>query len=446
MSHDVNSLLPMILDSITEGVFTVDERFRVTSINAEAERIIGVTRERVIGKSCHQVLRSDSCKGRCALKQTMETGEPRRNVRMDITNASDEPVPLLVNTAVLKDGDGKLVGGIEIFRDVSDLEALRRELDDKHVFADIVGTTEQMVELFRVLPDVADSGSPVLIQGASGTGKELLAQAIHNLSPRFEGPYVRVNCGALPDTLLESEMFGHVKGAFTGAIRDRLGRFREAHGGTLLLDEVAELSPAFQVKLLRVLEDGQVQPLGGTGSVRVNVRVIASTNKDLHQLIEASAFREDLYYRLGVVPLVIPPLKDRRKDIPLLTDHLLSRLGRRMGKKPPGVTASALEVLLEYDYPGNVRELENILERSFILGRGEDIDVRHLPPEVRSRRREPGAPGGFDVPEPAGRTSPRAREILAVLREHRWNKTEAARALGIARNTLWRWMRKYDLE
>jgi PAS domain S-box-containing protein len=446
--HDVDSLYPMILDSITEGVFTVDEQWRITSFNSEAERIIGIPREQAIGRRCHQVFRANICESRCALRETIRTGEPQRNIRIEALDAQMEPVPLIVNTAVLKDREGNLLGGIEIFRDVTDLEALRRELDDKHVFADIVGASAPMLELFRILPDIAESESPVLIQGPSGTGKELIAQAIHTLSPRREGPYVRVNCGALPDTLLESEMFGHVKGAFTGASRDRLGRFREAHGGTLLLDEVAELSPAFQVKLLRVLEDGHVQPLGGTGSIRVNVRVLSATNRDLRQRIDSGAFREDLYYRLGVVPLSIPPLAERRKDIPELVAHILRKLALRAGKEAPGITPDAMQALYDYDYPGNVRELENILERAFILGHGESIDLSHLPAETQGTRGAGRKRSAGRGPELAGdvHTHPQALAVLHALREHRWNRTEAAKALGIARNTLWRWMKKYDIQ
>jgi transcriptional regulator with PAS, ATPase and Fis domain len=308
-----------------------------------------------------------------------------------------------------------------------------------------------MLELFKVLPDIAESGSSVMISGPSGTGKELVAQAIHNLSPRYQGPYVRVNCGALPDSLLESEMFGHVKGAFTGATRDRLGRFREAHGGTLLLDEVAELSPAFQVKLLRVLEDGQVQPLGGTGSVRVNVRILSATNRDLRQLIEAGAFREDLYYRLGVVPVTILPLRERKKDIPVLVEHVLRKLSLRMGRSLPEVTPGAMQILYDYEYPGNVRELENILERSLILGRGRDITVKHLPAEVLTRSSPAMVHKGPSTRSPSSMRPdermlhPHAREIIEALRANRWNRTDTASALGIARNTLWRRMKKYDI-
>jgi len=434
----VDSLYPLILDSITEGVFTVDEQFRITSFNAEAERIIGVSREKAIGCKCHEVFRANICESSCALRQSIETGKPRRGVRIDALDAQMEPVPLVVSTAVLKDRKGKLIGGVEIFRDVSDVEALRRELKGRHVFADMVGASRPMLELFRILPDIARSDASVLITGPSGTGKEIVAQAVHDLSSRRDRPFIRVNCGALPDTLLESEIFGHRKGAFTGAVKDRLGRFREADGGTLLLDEVGDLSPAFQVKLLRVLEDGRVHPLGGTGSVRVDVRIVAATNRDLDALIESGDFREDLYYRLGVVPIEIPPLSERRRDIPVLIEHILKRLASRANLEVPDVTPEAMKLLYDHDYPGNVRELENVLERALILSRGGMVDVHHLSAEVRGKRRAQRTGG-------VGATSPEVRELVEALEAHHWNRTETARALGIARNTLWRRMRKHGL-
>jgi PAS domain S-box-containing protein len=435
MKKGVDSLYPLILDSITEGVFTVNDGFRITSFNSEAERIIGIDREAAIGRKCHEVFRATICQSTCAMRRTIDTREPQRNVRIDVLNARMEPVPILVSTAVLRGRGGKLLGGVEIFRDVSELEVLRKELSGRHEFGDMVGVSKPMLDLFRILPDVALSDSPVLIQGASGTGKEMVAQALHNLSLRKDGPYVRVNCGALPDTLLESEMFGHEKGAFTGATSHRPGRFREAHRGTLLLDEVGELSPAFQVKLLRVLEDGEVQPLGSTGSTRVDVRILAATNRNLGALIREGRFRQDLYFRLGVVPITIPPLALRRNDIPVLAGHILKRLALRMGRDVPRLTPEAMKMLYDHDFPGNVRELENILERALVLGHSSVIDVDDLPPELR------GIPQGV---APATR-GVEARRLLEVLEANRWNRTMAARELGIARNTLWRRMKKHGL-
>ena len=338
----------------------------------------------------------------------------------------------------------------------------------------------------------------MLIQGASGTGKELVAQAIHDQSMRLEGPFVRVNCGALPDTLLESELFGHVKGAFTDARRDRPGRFQQAHGGTLFLDEVGDLSPAFQVKLLRALQGGEVQPLGGTETLRVDVRVVSATNHDLGTLIRSGSFREDLYYRLCVVPIQIPPLKDRREDIIPLVEHYIARFATRTGKPIQGVTPAALHSLVDHDYPGNVRELINIIERAFVLCHGRRIDIDHLPPALRSpatagpeqgdghsgpmagdghsgpmagdwplpaafaealpRNLKPserkaislvagtsGAEASAGLPAGPARDRPEVRALIELLNAHGWNRAATARALGVSRGTLWRRMKEYAL-
>jgi PAS domain S-box-containing protein len=450
---DVSGLNALILDSITEGVFTVDGDFRVTSFNAEAERIIGIGRVDAIGRPCHEVFRASICGSACALRQTIKDGRPRRNVRIDVLDARMEPVPLSVSTAVLKDRRGKMLGGVEIFRDLSEMEALRRELTRSAGFADMVGVSRPMQDIFAQLPDVAASDAPVLLQGPSGSGKELVARAIHNLSDRRDAALVLVNCGALPDTLLESELFGHVRGAFTDARSSRSGRFRAADGGTLLLDEIGEISPAFQVKLLRVLEDGEVTPLGSSRSVRVNVRVIAATHRDLERLVREGRFREDLYYRLRVIPLSLPPLRERREDIPLLVDHLLIRLRGRTGKPIQAVTPEAMAILTAHDYPGNVRELANILERAFVLCHELAIGAEHLPPDLlhgagAAARLKPSERRIAEArPRTASgaRRSPEARRLAQALEAHGWNRTRTARALGIARNTLWRRMKEYGL-
>ena len=444
----VEQLYPLILDSIHEGVFTVDADFRLTSFNAEAERISGVPREEAIGRRCYEVFRASICQTRCALMQTLETGEPLRDVRIDVLDRAMRAVPICVSTAVLLD-EGRLVGAVEIFRDVSDVESLRQELHGQKGFADIIGTSPAMLAVFRILPDVAASDASVLVEGPSGTGKELVAQAIHQLSARRDGPFVRVNCAALPDALLESELFGYVKGAFTDARRDKPGRFSLAHGGTILLDEIGDVSPAFQAKLLRVLQEGEIQPLGSTRTLNVDVRVVAATNRDLGQMVREGRFREDLYYRIRVVPISLPALRERRGDIPLLVDHFVGRLAAKTGKQIREVAPGALTALRDYDYPGNVRELENVLERAFVLCHGQRIELAHLPEEVVYGRAEPGAPPrtlspSLPAPPPAPST-PEARSILEALEAHRWNRTEVARALGIGRNTLWRRMKRYGL-
>lgn len=460
-SSPVAELHALIFDSIHEGVFTVDHDFRVTSFNNEAERITGVSRREAVGKKCYEVFRASICQNGCALKETLATGRPLRDVRIDVLNSSMMPVPLLVSTAALRRGD-RLEGGVEIFRDVSDLESLRKELKGKTSFEDIVGASPVMQQLFQLLPDVAASDAPVLIEGPSGTGKELVASAIHSLSTRRNKPFVRVNCGALPDNLLESELFGYVRGAFTDARTDKPGHFALADGGTILLDEIGDVTPAFQLKLLRVLQEGEIQPLGGRKPVKVDVRVLAATNRNLAKMAGEGKFRQDLYYRIRVVPVVLPALKDRMEDVPLLVDHLIRRLSLKTGKNVHGISPKAMSALCEYDYPGNVRELQNILERIFVLCHGPRIDLKDLPDEILGHKaRVLKAEAGMALRRKPSerrllkssstsygqRTTEDAvvQRLLEALAANAWDRTKTAQSLGIGRNTLWRRMKEHGL-
>lgn len=451
----------LIFDSIHEGVFTVDHDFRITSFNREAERITGVSRREAVGKKCYEVFRASICQNGCALKETLSTGRPMRDVRIDVLNASMMPVPLLVSTAVMRRGD-LLEGGVEIFRDVSDIESLRKELKGKTSFEDIVGASPVMQQLFQLLPDVAASEAAVLIEGPSGTGKELVASAIHSLSARRNKPFVRVNCGALPDNLLESELFGYVRGAFTDARTDKPGLFALADGGTILLDEIGDVTAAFQLKLLRVLQEGEIQPLGGRKPIKVDVRVLAATNRNLAKMASEGKFRQDLYYRIRVVPLVLPPLKDRMEDVPLLVDHFIRRLALKTGKNVRAISSKAMSALCNYDYPGNVRELQNILERIFVLCHGPRIELKDLPEEIHGHkaraqkaeasselRRKPSerrllksAPVG---PSQRATEDPVVQRLLEALTANAWDRTKTAQSLGIGRNTLWRRMKEHGL-
>ena len=442
---DENKLIPAateaILESISDGVFTVDGQWRVTSFNRAAEEITGVSRREAIGRRCSDVLRSSMCGADCALQKTLKTGKPVVGRSGYIIDADGDRIPISVSTAVLRDGEGRVIGGAETFRDLTEVETLRRELEGKFRAGDLTSRSPLMQRLFEVLPAVAASPSTVLILGETGTGKELVARTIHSLSPRNRGPFVAVNCGALPDTLLESELFGYKAGAFTGARKDKPGRFALADGGTLFLDEISEVSPALQVRLLRVLQDRTYEPLGSTRSETADVRVIAATNEDLAERVRSGLFREDLYYRVNVVRLELPPLRRRKEDIPLLADQFIARFNHLQGKNVSGITPEALSLLMAYDWPGNIRELENAIERAFILVDDGTIGLPHLPREVTGRRGSAGPEAGMrsahDILD--------AQAIRAALERNGYNRLAAARDLGIHKTTLYRKMKKLGI-
>jgi PAS domain S-box-containing protein len=431
-----------ILDSIADGVFTIDDQWRITSFNRAAERITGVKRGDAVGKPCCEVFRASICETACALRRTLATGRPIVNKAVYILDARGNRVPISISTAVFRDQDGKIIGGVETFRDLNLAEDLRKELETNYSFAEIVGRSAAMRQIFQVLPQIAESASTVLIEGASGTGKEIFARAIHHLSPRRKKHFVALNCAALPDTLLESELFGYKAGAFTDARQDKPGRFALAEGGTLLLDEIGDISPAMQVRLLRVLQERVYEPLGSVESVKTDVRLIAATNKDLNKLVRKGIFREDLFYRIHVIRLALPSLRDRREDIPLLIEHFIAKFNRLQGKDVVGVSDEVLALLMEHDYPGNVRELENIIEHAFVLCRGALIELAHLPPELR------GAAVGETSPNIAGMTLEAMERFLITdaLRRHNGNRTAAARQLGINPSTLFRKIKSLGID
>ncbi|MCA1961809.1 MAG: sigma 54-interacting transcriptional regulator, partial [Desulfomonile sp.] len=366
----------MILDSIADGVFTVDEHFVITSFNRAAQKITGVPEAEALGRKCCEVFRAEICEADCALRLTLATGTPVMNRAVYILRADGRRVPISISTAVLKDSQGKPAGGVETFRDLTLVEALRKQVKKAFTFEDMLSQNERMHEIFTILPDVAVSDSTILIEGESGTGKEVLARAIHSLSGRSKKPLVAVNCGAIPDTLLESELFGYMAGAFTDAKRDKPGRFAQAEGGTIFLDEIGDITPALQVRLLRVLQERKYQPLGARQEVTANVRVLAATNKDLKALVEQGSFREDLFYRIQVFKISLPPLRERKEDIPLLAQHFVDRFNLLKGKDVTGLSNEALAAFMEHNWPGNVRELENAVEHAFILCRGGLIELR----------------------------------------------------------------------
>jgi PAS domain S-box-containing protein len=436
MRRGLQSGAESILESISDGVFTVDSDWRVTSFNRAAETITGVRRRDAIGKMCSDVFRASMCEADCALRHTVKTGKPIINQSAFIVNADGRRIPISVSTAILRDERGRISGGAETFRDLSLVEELRKELEGRFQVGDLVSRSAAMRRVFDLLPQVAPSEVNVLIHGETGTGKELLARAIHNLSSRKNGPFMPVNCGALPDTLLESELFGYVKGAFTGAGKDKPGRFALAEGGTVFLDEIGDISPAMQVRLLRVLQERTYEPLGGTQTKRANVRVIAATHRDLAALIRKGLFREDLFYRLNVVKLDLPPLRKRMEDVPLLVEYFVARFNRRQGKSVAGVSPDVMALLMAHDYPGNVRELENVIERAFVLCAAGRIERSCLPPELTGQPPAPTARAGDSMAEQT--RAAEAQAIRAALERCGFNRLAAARELGLHKSTLFR--------
>jgi PAS domain S-box-containing protein len=432
----------VILDSITDGVFTIDEEWRIVSFNKAAADITGVPAQEAIGQRCCDVFKASVCEDECALRQTMKTGRPVVARHIYIIDANGRRVPISLSTAVLKGKSGNVVGGVETFRDLSLVEELRKELEEKYSFADIIGRSPAMRQLFDVVPDISSSETTILIEGASGTGKELFARAIHDLSSRSRRRFVAINCGALPDTLLESELFGYKAGAFTDARRDKPGKFVLAEGGTIFLDEIGDISPAMQSRMLRVLQERVVEPLGSVQPIKVDVRVIAATNRKLEEMVRQGTFREDLYYRINVFSLQLPLLKERREDIPLLVEHFISKFNRRRNKAVVGISDDAMKILLNYSYQGNVRELENIIEHAFVLCHEYFIEPHHLPiglqPEGSGVRRE----------QLSGTTLKdwEVVHILDAVRRHEGNRAAAARELGINPSTLFRKVKALGIE
>ena len=430
-----------ILESISDGVFTVDLAWRITSFNRAAEEITGVPRREAIGRRCADVFRSGMCEAECPLRRTLKNHKPLINRTGYIINSGGDRVPISVSTALLRDAAGNVIGGAETFRDLSEVEALRQELSGKFRVGDLSSRSPLMQRIFEVLPAIAASPSTVLILGETGTGKELVARTIHVLSPRKRGPFVAVNCGALPETLLESELFGYKAGAFTGAVRDKPGRFALAREGTIFLDEIAEIGPPIQVKLLRVLQERVYEPLGATRSEKTEARVIVATNRDLSERMRTGEFREDLYYRVNVVRVELPPLRRRKEDIPLLAGQFIERFNRLQGKSVQALSAGALALLMAHDWPGNIRELENVIERAFILCADGEIGVEHLPAELTALRSDPAARPGIRQAHEALD----AQAIRAALERHGGNRTATARDLGIHKTTLFRKMIKLGL-
>ncbi|BDQ33802.1 sigma-54 interaction domain-containing protein [Pseudodesulfovibrio portus] len=432
MSFPKNLPLEDVFASIADGLFTVDADWNVTYFNEAAERITGIPETEAVGRKCWDVFRSSLCDGNCAISACMDSGKPIVNKSIFIVRSDGTTLPVSISASTLRDGDGNMVGGVETFRDLTEIHATRRQAKDIYRFENIVGRSPGLEKIFAILPRISDSEATTLLLGESGTGKELFARAIHNLSPRKNGPFIAVNCGALPETLLESELFGYKAGAFTDARKDKPGRFQLANSGTIFLDEIGDMPGKLQVKLLRFLQDKMYEPLGGVEPVKADVRVVAATNRNLERAVAEGSFRQDLFYRLNVVTLTLPPLSARQEDLPLLISHFLAEFEASQGKGILGVSEDALQVLMHHGYPGNVRELENILEYAFILCTGGFIQVEHLPEYL-----QPGQPDRSG-PDPLRGTMDdiKRRAARQAVKRNNGKKMAACRELSITKDTL----------
>jgi PAS domain S-box-containing protein len=439
-----SQLFGAILNSISEGVMTLDKDWRIVSWNNAAEKIIGYHREEALGRDCAELFRSPICKERCPVDMALSCGRPYQDVEVAIRNKRNELIHLLVNAAPLYDDKGKVVGGIETFRDVSQNHWMRTELEKHYGHNNIVGRSQSMKRVYERLASLMESDTTVLIQGESGTGKELIARALHYCGPRRDKSFVAVNCSALPEGVLETELFGHVKGAFTGAVRNRIGKFEMANGGTLFLDEIGEISLSTQVKLLRVIEEREFQRIGDNSNIKLDVRLITATNKDLYKKVLDGSFRDDLYFRLSVYPLDLPPLRDRIDDIPLLTSHFIRKYNQQMGASVMGIADKVLDILESYHWPGNVRELANAIEHAFVHRKKSLIYPCDLPYSIV----QPFEEGENQRPSKV-RNQVELFEKDLILREleaNQWNKSVAAKKLSMSRTTLWRKMKKHGIE
>lgn len=424
--------LEAILESTGDAILAVDLDGLIVSFNSAAEELLGYRRDEVLGRPVEEICRGEFC----PLRETLERGEGLPASELNLRVRDGSLVPVWFRTALLRDGGRKITGAVAIFRDLREVRQLRADWREAHGLDRLIGKSAAMRAVRERIQQVAPTDTTVLILGESGTGKELVAEILHSLSPRWDKPLVKVNCAALPETLLESELFGHVRGAFTGAVSDRKGRFELAHGGTIFLDEIGDLPLPLQVKLLRVLQEREFERVGSTRTIRVDLRVIAATHRDLETMVAQGQFRQDLYYRLNVVPIRIPPLREHREDIPLLAEKILDELAARTGNRRKHLTPQALRRLMDYDWPGNVRELENALEYAVVTSSDDWIQPEDLP-----ALRSPTGRAGREAALSAAR-SQAEREALVAALESSATLSEAAQRLGVSRATLWRKMKR----
>lgn len=450
--EDLNRYWKTVVDTIQDGVMIVDKGGTIVAVNKALERITGFGHDELIGKLC-SILNCDVCEMAresdgehfCSLFSSGSV-ECRRCV---LRHKDGSYTPILKNASLLHDGQGTVIGAVETMTDISEIvakdtqiEAFRRELRAEDGFQGIIGASTPMQTVFDLIQNAAQSEAPVIIFGESGVGKDLVARAIHAIGPRRDKPYVKVNCAALNESLLESELFGHVKGAFTGAIRDREGRFESAQLGDIFLDEIGDLPLTTQVKLLRVLEEKVIERVGSNQTIHINTRIISATNRNLPELISQGRFREDLFYRINVIPITVPPLRDRVWDIPLLAEHFFRRILLKSGIQIAGISNEAMETLIKYSWPGNVRELKSAFEYAFVNCRDEMIQPYHLPPAVLGNT----VPAATKNSRPARSKTTQREQLLEALRQCNGNQTRAAKMLGISRVTVWNRINKYGID
>ncbi|PLX80055.1 MAG: sigma-54-dependent Fis family transcriptional regulator [Desulfuromonas sp.] len=426
--------LKAIFASVKEGIVTVDEEMRITDLNDSARIIFEC--DDLVGRSLEELVRDNPA---CLelVRNSLKTTRPTDVFRVEMFFADDVSKILSLTTSPLIDEAGKILGAVLTARDETRLDHLERDLGERRFFDRMIGANAKMQDLFGLIEALAAVDSTVLVLGESGTGKELVAESLHYRSGRAGKELVKVNCAALPETLLESELFGHVKGSFTGAMHDKTGRFQQADGGTIFLDEIADISPEVQVRLLRVLQEKEIEKVGGQKPIKVDIRVVAATNKDLKSLVEEGKFREDLYYRLKVVVVKIPPLRERMEDIPLLVEHFIRVFNKKFKRQISGVAESVMACFMGYGWPGNIRELEHVIEHAFILCRDEMILVHHLPEDLQNSL--------DDAKQQPVVTGESREAIIEALRACGGNKSKAAEMLGISRRTIYRKIEEYGI-
>jgi two-component system, NtrC family, response regulator HydG len=456
-THEIwnHCFLSRIIDSMADGVFTMDRNGNISSWNPSMERISGYTAEEALGKQC-SLLNCSRCFGencptsiqKCRIfeQEHIEVKE------CQLRHKDGYDVPVIKNASVVKDEDGNMLGVVETVTDITELNEARRRaeqavlrLGEIHRLDNIIGKSQAMRDVFTAIKAASDSDATIIIQGDSGTGKELVAGAIHFNSTRKDKPLVTVNCSALSESLLESELFGHVKGAYTGAIRDRIGRIEETAGGTLFLDEIGELSPFIQVKLLRVLQEREIERVGESKKRKIDIRIITATHQNIYTLVSEGKFREDLYYRLKVFPITIPPLRQRKEDIPLLISHFVSIMNKKTGKQVMDTSREVMRTLMDYNWPGNVRELENAIEHAFVLCKSDRLELKDLPIEIRQLNKTQPLSDRKNTEKKAMQKKLDKESLLALLADCDWNKAEVGRRAGVSRTAIWKYMKKWNI-